>query len=318
MAEHGQTPPAGQTDDRLIGRFLQTIAAEKAAATHTLSAYKSDLTMAATALRRLNTPTARGGMQTAGAQDLRDLQQGWHGQGVSARTIARRLSAMRHFMSWMVADGYRRDNPAQFLDNPKLPQSLPKSLSEDEIIKLIDASQQLPETEALRMRAGLELLYAAGLRISELLALRVHDIARDRNTLLITGKGGRERLAPLTPVSVQVAQLWLDRRDADGPVTHSDQLLADRRTEMSRQKFSTLLKQMASHAGLRADRVSPHVLRHSFATHMLNRGADLRSLQTLLGHADIATTQIYTHTRSDRLEKLVTGAHPLARKDKNK
>ena len=136
--------------------------------------------------------------------------------------------------------------------------------------------------------------------------------------LVIKGKGGRERLSPLTAVSVEVARLWLAHRDADGPVTHSDQFLADAKSELTRQKFSVLLKQMADHAGLRADRVSPHVLRHSFATHMLNNGADLRSLQTLLGHADIATTQIYTTTRSDRLYQLVTGAHPLAAEQKNK
>ena len=204
----------------------------------------------------MSSASAKGGVVTACKDDLRQILQGWHHQGLSARTNARRLSALRHFMSWMVADGYRKDNPAQFLDSPKLPQNLPKSLSEDEIIALIDASQHLPKTQALRMRAGLELLYAAGLRISELLNLRVQDIARDRHTLIITGKGGRERLAPLTDVSVQVAQLWLAQRDADGPVAPSDQLLADSQSEMTRQKFSTMLKQMARHAGLRADWVS--------------------------------------------------------------
>ena len=318
MAEQRQRRDAEQNDNRLIARFLQTIAAEQAAAAHTLTAYKNDLNIVAGDLGRLSSASAKAGVVTACTDDLRQIMHGWHSQGLTARTTARRLSALRHFMSWMVADGYRQDNPAQFLDSPKLPQNLPKSLSEDEISTLIAASQHLPESDALRMRAGLELLYAAGLRISELLNLRVQDIAKDRHTLIITGKGGRERLAPLTQVSVQVTQLWIARRDADGPLTHSDQLLADNKSEMTRQKFSSLLKQMACHAGLRADRVSPHVLRHSFATHMLNRGADLRSLQTLLGHADIATTQIYTHTRSDRLENLVKDSHPLAGIFKNK
>ena len=318
MAEQTHGPATGQNDTRLIARFLQTIAAENAATAHTLSAYKNDLNIVVADLARLTSASSDGGLVTASEEDLRQILHGWHSQGLTARTNARRLSALRHFMSWMVADGYRHNNPAQFLDSPKLPQNLPKSLSEDDIIALINASQHLPKTEALRMRAGLELLYAAGLRISELLNVRVQDIAKDRHSLIITGKGGRERLAPLTDVSVQVAQLWIAHRDADGPVTHSDQLLADSRSEMTRQKFSTLLKQMARHAGLRADRVSPHVLRHSFATHMLNRGADLRSLQTLLGHADIATTQIYTHTRSERLENLVKDSHPLAGFFKNK
>lgn len=317
MEEQGQIS-AARNYSRLIDRFLQTIAAEKAVSKHTLAAYHNDLSVVAAGLVNLSSDTAAGGLQTASADDLRKELHLWYEQGLTARTIARRLSALRHFMSWMVAENHRVDNPSQLLDSPTLPQSLPKSLSEDDVITLIEASAYLPETQALRMRAGLELLYAGGLRISELLALRVQDMARDRQMLVIKGKGGRERLSPLTAVSVEVARLWLEHRDADGPVTHSDQFLADAKSELTRQKFSVLLKQMAAYAGLRADRVSPHVLRHSFATHMLNNGADLRSLQTLLGHADIATTQIYTTTRSDRLHQLVTGAHPLAAEQKNK
>ena len=317
MEEQGHIS-ASQNYTRLIDRFLHTIAAEKAVSKHTLAAYHSDLSVVAAGLVNLSSDTAAGGLQTASADDLRKELHLWYEQGLTARTIARRLSALRHFMSWMVVENLRIDNPSQLLDSPKLPQSLPKSLSEDEVITLIEASAHLPETQALQMRAGLELLYAGGLRISELLALRVQDMARDRQMLVIKGKGGRERLSPLTAVSIEVARLWLEHRDADGPVTHSDQFLADAKSELTRQKFSVLLKQMAAHAGLRADRVSPHVLRHSFATHMLNNGADLRSLQTLLGHADIATTQIYTTTRSDRLYQLVTGAHPLAAEQKNK
>ena len=305
---------AAQNYTKLIDRFLQTIAAEKAVSKHTLAAYHSDLSVVAAGLVNLSSDTAAGGLRTASEDDLRKELHLWHKQGLTARTIARRLSALRHFMSWMLTENYRADNPCQFLDSPKLPQSLPKSLSEDEVVTLIEASAHLPETQALQMRAGLELLYAGGLRISELLALRVQDMVRDRQMLVIKGKGGRERLSPLTAVSVEVARLWLEHRDSDGPVTHSDQFLADAKSELTRQKFSVLLKQMAAHAGLRADRVSPHVLRHSFATHMLNRGADLRSLQTMLGHADIATTQIYTSSRPDRLAGLVASAHPLASK----
>ena len=307
-----------QNYTKLIDRFLQTIAAEKAVSKHTLAAYHNDLSVVAIGLAQLSSDTAAGGFQTASSDDLRKEVHLWHKQGLSARTIARRLSALRHFMSWMIADNYRTDNPSQFLDSPKVPQTLPKSLSEDEVKALIEASAHLPETEALRMRAGLELLYAAGLRISELLALRVQDIASERKVLVVKGKGGRERLVPLTAVSIEVALLWLAHRDVDGPVMHSDQLLADKKTKLTRQRFSDLLKRMAAYAGLRADQVSPHVLRHCFATHMLNNGADLRSLQTLLGHADITTTQIYTTTRSDRLRQLVTGAHPLAAEQKSK
>ena len=220
-----------QNHTKLIDRFLQTIAAERAVSKHTLAAYHNDLSVVAVGLAHLSSDTAAGGLQTASADDLRKELHLWHKQGLTARTIARRLSALRHFMSWMLAENHRADNPCQFLDSPKLPQSLPKSLSEDEVITLIEASAHLPETQALQMRAGLELLYAGGLRISELLALRVQDMAGDRKMLVIKGKGGRERLSPLTAVSVEVTRLWLAHRDADGPVTHSDQLLADKKSE---------------------------------------------------------------------------------------
>ena len=147
-----------QNYTKLIDRFLQTIAAEKAVSKHTLAAYHNDLSVVAVGLAHLSSDTAAGGLQTASADDLRKELQLWHKQGLSARTIARRLSALRHFMSWMIADNYRTDNPSQFLDSPKLPQTLPKSLSEDEVKALIEASAHLPDTEALRMRAGLELI----------------------------------------------------------------------------------------------------------------------------------------------------------------
>ena len=190
MVEQGQIS-AAQNYTILIDRFLQTIAAEKAVSKHTLAAYHSDLSVVAAGLANLSSDTAAVGLLTASADDLRKELHLWHKQGLTARTIARRLSALRHFMNWMVSENHRADNPCQFLDSPKLPQSLPKSLSEDEVITLIEASAHLPETQALQMRAGLELLYAGGLRISELLALRVQDMVRDRQMLVIKGKGGR-------------------------------------------------------------------------------------------------------------------------------
>ena len=168
------------------------------------------------------------------------------------------------------------------------------------------------------MEAALELLYAGGLRISELLGLKIQDISPQKSALMITGKGGKERLVPITELALQRALDWLAFRDKDGPIPHTDQLLSGRDREMNRQSFSLLLKKIARIAGIDASRVSPHILRHSFATHMLNRGADLRTLQALLGHADIATTQIYTRTRPDRLKGLVVSAHPLAKNAENK
>ena len=295
---------------RLINRFLQAQAAEKAAAANSLLAYETDLCLTA---RQIDA-----NFRDMDAHDLRRLIKGWEAEGLAARTRARRLSTLRQFMSWMVADGYRTDNPVQFLDSPKLPESLPKSLDEEEVLGLLAAAQKLPPPDDLRMEAALELLYAGGLRISELLALKIQDISPQKSALMITGKGGKERLVPITELALQRALDWLAFRDKDGPIPHTDQLLSGRDREMNRQSFSLLLKKIARIAGIDASRVSPHILRHSFATHMLNRGADLRTLQALLGHADIATTQIYTRTRPDRLKGLVASAHPLAKNAENK
>ena len=300
--------PEGQA--RLINRFLQAQAAEKAAAANSLLAYETDLHLIA---RQIDAD-----FSDMDAHDLRRLIKGWEAEGLAPRTRARRLSTLRQFMSWMVADGYRTDNPVQFLDSPKLPESLPKSLDEEEVLRLLAAAQKLPPPDDLRMEAALELLYAGGLRISELLGLKIQDISPQKSALMITGKGGKERLVPITGLALQRALDWLAFRDKDGPIPHTDQLLSGRDREMNRQSFSLLLKKIARIAGIDASRVSPHILRHSFATHMLNRGADLRTLQALLGHADIATTQIYTRTRPDRLKGLVASAHPLAKNAENK
>ncbi|MGB1552945.1 MAG: tyrosine recombinase [Candidatus Puniceispirillaceae bacterium] len=295
---------------RLINRFLQAQAAEKAAAANSLLAYETDLHLIA---RQIDAD-----FSDMDAHDLRRLIKGWEAEGLAPRTRARRLSTLRQFMSWMVADGYRTDNPVQFLDSPKLPESLPKSLDEEEVLGLLAAARKLPPPDDLRMEAALELLYAGGLRISELLGLKIQDISPQKSALMITGKGGKERLVPITELALQRALDWLAFRDKDGPIPHTDQLLSGRDREMNRQSFSLLLKKIARIAGIDASRVSPHILRHSFATHMLNRGADLRTLQALLGHADIATTQIYTRTRPDRLKGLVASAHPLAKNAENK
>ena len=300
--------PEGQA--RLINRFLQAQAAEKAAAANSLLAYETDLHLIA---RQIDAD-----FSDMDAHDLRRLIKGWEAEGLAPRTRARRLSTLRQFMSWMVADGYRTDNPVQFLDSPKLPESLPKSLDEEEVLRLLAAARKLPPPDDLRMEAALELLYAGGLRISELLGLKIQDISPQKSALMITGKGGKERLVPITELALQRALDWLAFRDKDGPIPHTDQLLSGREREMNRQSFSLLLKKIARIAGIDASRVSPHILRHSFATHMLNRGADLRTLQALLGHADIATTQIYTRTRPDRLKGLVASAHPLAKNAENK
>lgn len=304
-----QTPgkAADRPADPLIAQFILALAAETGAANNTCSAYRRDLELADRQLQ------GRGcSLSAARPDDLRACLKDWSGKGLSARTLARRLSALRHFMGWLVTDGYRADNPASLLDSPKLPQPLPKSLSEAEMQQLLDACDSLPEPENIRIRAAVEILYSAGLRISELLQLEVATLHAMTDSLLISGKGGVERMVVLGAPAIKAARDWLAIRQAAGPDGNS-QFLADSSGPLSRQVLSTRLKQLARLAGLAEERVSAHVLRHSFATHMLNRGADLRALQMLLGHADIATTQIYTKTRQDRLSGLVASAHPLAR-----
>jgi integrase/recombinase XerD len=296
------------SNETLITHFLSALAAERGVSENTLIGYKNDLTA-------LDDSVAVSFVVMT-ADDIRRSVQKFHAEGLAARTVSRRLSAVRQFAGWMVSDQIRLDNPSLFLDNPKLPDPLPKSLNEADVSSLISACSKLEPPYDLLMQAGLELMYSAGLRISELLSLRLQDFVADKDMLLIRGKGGRERMVPLTSIAIATARRWRDARDADGPDAETDQLLACRSQEMTRQKFSLLLKQIARHADIDERKVSAHVLRHSFATHLLNRGADLRSLQMLLGHADIATTQIYTRTRQDRLAGLVGDAHPLAESDR--
>ena len=295
-----------------ITLFLAMMAAERGASQNTLSAYRRDLIDAEAMLAKKGQP-----LHEATEAGCRHCLQSWHQSGLSARTVSRRLSALRQFMIWLVTDGYRADDPSAKLDSPKLPAGLPKSLEEDEVVRLIAACDQLDEPLGLQMRTALELLYASGMRISELLSLTLADVPEGRNHLTIRGKGGRERMVVITEVAAALISTWHAFRAEQVSMTHNQFLgLADK--ELSRAVFFTRLKKLALLADINPDRVSPHVLRHSFATHMLNRGADLRSLQTLLGHADIATTQIYTSTRPDRLRGLVADSHPLANRDKNK
>lgn len=296
------------SNETLITHFLSALAAERGVSENTLIGYKNDL------MALDDSMAVSFAVMTA--DDIRRSVQKFHAEGLAARTVSRRLSAVRQFAGWMVSDQIRLDNPSLFLDNPKLPDPLPKSLNEADVSSLISACSKLEPPYDLLMQAGLELMYSAGLRISELLSLRLQDLVADKDMLLIRGKGGRERMVPLTSIAIATARRWRDARDADGPDAETDQLLAYRSQEMTRQKFSLLLKQIARHADIDERKVSAHVLRHSFATHLLNRGADLRSLQMLLGHADIATTQIYTRTRQDRLAGLVGDAHPLAESDR--
>ena len=240
--------------------------------------------------------------------------------GVSARTAARRLSALKQFFAFIVSEGWRTDNPAAALDGPRLGRPLPKLLGEGEVDRLLAAAAARPGPEGARLTALLEVLYATGLRVSELVGLPLSALSRDGRLLRVRGKGGKERLVPLSEPAEDALTAYLAEREhflAQGRNRRQVGFLfpsaGAAAGHLTRQRFGQLLKELAVEAGLAPRTVSPHVLRHAFATHLLAHGADLRSVQVMLGHADIATTQIYTHVLEARLSRLVAEAHPLAR-----
>jgi len=293
--------------DRHIEAFLEMMAAERGAARNTLAAYEADLAgFAAFAATRGEAPGA------SGQDTVQAFMASLAASGLSARTQARRLSALRQFHRFLLRENRRPDDPTRLIDAPRLPRPLPKYLSEAEVDALLEAATARPGRPGLLARAALEILYATGMRVSELLALPAAALSADAAVLLIRGKGGKERIVPLSDAAKSAAAaLAASLREKKSRHLFPGR---DPRAPMTRQGFALLLKQVALAAGLDPARVSPHVLRHSFASHLLARGADLRSLQLLLGHADIATTQIYTHVLAERLQRLVEQHHPLARK----
>jgi integrase/recombinase XerD len=290
--------------------FLEMLAAERGAAPLTLAAYRNDLFDLGRFL------SARGVMiETADATALHAYLAA--ATTLAARTLARRISAMRQFYKFLVTDGIRGDDPTAGLDTPGLGRPLPKILSEPEVAGLIAAAGAWSGDEGVRLICLVELLYATGMRISELVTLPLAAAQRDPRFLVISGKGGRERVVPLSEPSRLALTAYLACRDGFLPGSRPSRWLfpsRGRAGHLTRQRSGQLLKELAVKAGLDPGRLSPHVLRHAFASHLLDHGADLRSVQQMLGHADIATTQIYTHVLSDRLRKLVETAHPLARR----
>jgi integrase/recombinase XerD len=287
--------------DRHVEAFLEMLVAERGSARNTCCAYAADLADFAS-----HAAQTRESVAAAVVTTLSSYLRGMADAGLAPRTVARRLSCLRQFFRFLAREGVRPDDPTLLLDAPRLPRSLPKYLTEAEVDRLLAA--ELPGCRGLVARASLEILYATGLRISELLSLPRAALSGDAQVLLVRGKGGRERVVPLSESSRQAAEA-LRAGSGDSRWLFPGR---DPRQAMSRQAFDPVMKEAALAAGLDSARVSPHVLRHSFASHMLAHGADLRSLQTLLGHADIATTQIYTHVLAERLQRLVEAHHPLA------
>lgn len=291
----------------LIERFLEMLLAERGASRNTLDAYHRDLKDVIEFLK-----SREMAIQAASAADFKAYLSAINASGMKPRTAARRLSALRQFCRFMVAEGVRQDDPTVHIDSPRLGRSLPKVLSEAEVERLLATARAQPGDDGLRLVALLELLYATGLRVSELVGLPLAAVKRDADFLIVTGKGDKERLVPLTDAArASVAEFLAVRRAPKG----RERWLFPSRAgcgHLTRQRFGQMLKDVAAAAGLDPDAVSPHVLRHAFATHLLSHGADLRSVQQMLGHADISTTQIYTHVLEERMRRLVTDHHPLA------
>ena len=292
-----------------VEAFLEMMAVERDASPHTLSAYGRDLADAEAGIA--------GGLMRGDEAGVEVWYADLGRRGLSPATQARRRSSVRQFYRFALGEGWRADDPSRRLDAPKQGRSLPRTLGGDEIERLLTAAATHDGAAGPRMVALVELAYASGLRVSELLGLKVEAVRRDPAFLIVRGKGGKERLVPLNAPAREAVKTWLIARDAARPGKTPDSPWlfpsTSAKGHLTPRRFAQLLDQAAVDAGIDPARVSPHVLRHAFATHLLEGGADLRVVQTLLGHADIATTQIYTHVATDRLAQVVRDKHPLAR-----
>jgi integrase/recombinase XerD len=308
---------AANSDQTLIELFLDMIAAERGGAKNTLAAYARDLADFSAELGKAGRSIAR-----ASTEDLRGYLASLGKRRFAASSVARRLSAIRQFYRFLYAERRRTDDPAAVIEGPKRGRALPKMLTIAEIDRLLaqartdmDKADQpaLTRLRAARLACLIEVLYATGLRVSELVALPISAAERNAHMLTVRGKGNKERLVPLNGAAKKAMGEYLALLSATRPERKAKWLFPSfgEAGHLTRQHFARELKTLAATAGLRSAQVSPHVLRHAFASHLLHNGADLRVVQTLLGHADISTTQIYTHVLEERLKSLVRDLHPL-------
>jgi integrase/recombinase XerD len=317
--------PARNTDVGLIALFLDMLAAERGAGKNTLAAYARDLTDFSARLGASKSAVQRT-VANATTDDVRSFLAGLGKRGFAAASMARRLSAIRQLYRFLYAEGHRADDPAAIIEGPKRGRTIPKVLSIEQVDRLLaaaraemDVDRPLPEQlRAARLTCLLELVYATGLRVSELVELPVSAAERNARMLMVRGKGGKDRLVPLNEAAKRAMTDYLALLAQASGAEKSRRSNAKwlfpsfgESGHLTRQHFARELKALAAAAGLRAEQVSPHVLRHAFASHLLHNGADLRVVQTLLGHADISTTQIYTHVLEERLKSLVRDLHPL-------
>ena len=309
----------GSLQDRaLVESFLDMMSAERGASTNTLSAYRGDIIDFAETCARRGSDLKR-----ATREHVRAHLASLSAAALKASSQSRKLSALRRFYAFLYGEGIRRDDPCGAVDAPRLSRPLPKILSSAEALKLVEAARENADetAEDARLLCIVEMLYASGLRVSELTSLPLAAARTNERFLHVRGKGGRERLAPLGAAAREALNSYLAVRETFLPRQAKIAASAarflfpsrGREAHLTRRRCHQLLKTLALKAGIEPSRLSPHVLRHAFATHLVEGGADLRSVQTLLGHADIATTQIYTHVAGERLKRTVESAHPLAR-----
>ncbi len=317
MKSSGKNSAAGSRDLRLVERFLEMMAAERGASANTIAAYAHDLEAYAAHVEGLGH-----GLKTCGPDGIKSHLEGLERLGLARSSAARKLSAIRQFHRFLHGDGLSADNPATAIDSPRAARPLPKMISEPDVMHLIGAARRRIEkaegkslVKAWRLLCLLELLYATGLRVSELVGLTRNASMAERDFIMVKGKGGRERLVPVSNTARQVLGDYLGALEKSGAGGGKWLFPSSAAAgHLTRQHFALELKGLAIAAGLDPAKVSPHVLRHGFASHLLEGGADLRSVQQMLGHADISTTQIYTHVQSERLREVVERHHPLAPK----
>jgi integrase/recombinase XerD len=287
--------------------FLEMLAAERGAAENTLASYRRDMVHFG--------EFCKNSVDVASPDDIRRYLVALADQGLSDATAARRLSALRQYYRFLQSEGIRDDDPTQAIDGPKRRRRLPKVLSEAEVEQLLVEAREYTGPEGVRLVALMELLYATGLRVTELLTLPYPILREGADYIIVTGKGGRERMVPLSEPVVEALKAYEKIRSRFVKRSADDKWLFPSRASgghLTRQRFSQLVKELAARAGIDASKVSPHTLRHAFASHLLANGADLRAVQQMLGHADISTTQIYTHVLRQRLQEFVEEHHPLA------
>ena len=298
---------------KTVEQFLEMLIAERGASSNTCTSYLNDITNFDKFLNGAETT-----LEDATTDDIRRYLRHRSEVGANNPTISRNLSVLRQFFKFLQSENVRLDNPALNVDGPKVSRTLPKVISEDDVEALLKAAHKLQTAEGIRLTCLLEIAYASGLRVTELVSLPTDALNLTSETLLISGKGGKERLVPLT-FSAMNAIVAYERVRIDFLKGNStSKFLFPSRSKqgyLTRRRLGQLLKELAIQAGLDPTIISPHILRHAFASHLLNRGADLRSLQKMLGHSDISTTQIYTHVQKERLHAVISSYHPMAKKD---